>query len=132
MNDSIERTMFYGASPVIFKRAKEMRLNQTEAEKKLWDILKNKQTLGLRFKTQHPIDQFIADFYCHKIKLVIEVDGGIHQKEDNKEYDQGRTEELAMFGIEVIRFSNEEVLNEIEKVRIQIERKCKQIMGYEE
>ncbi len=76
--NTTERQMFYGATPLIFERANQLRKNQTESEKFLWEILKNKQMLGLRFKRQHPIDKFIADFYCHSLKLVIEVDGKIH------------------------------------------------------
>ena len=76
--NTTERQMFYGATPLIFERANQLRKHQTESEKLLWEILKNKRMLGLRFKRQHPIDKYIADFYCHSLKLVIEVDGKIH------------------------------------------------------
>ena len=84
--------------------------------------------LGLRFKPQHPIDIFIADFYCHPLKLVIEIDGGIHKSVDQREYDIGREAELEYWGIKVIRFTNEEVENNIthmqnEGVRICSERR---------
>lgn len=105
--------MFYGANPEIFVKAKELRENMTEAEKILWSRLNNKQ-LGKRFKPQHPISIFIVDFYCHSKKLVIEIDGGYHKTQF--EYDKGRTSELEHFGIKVIRFTNEEVLNDIDKV----------------
>ena len=82
----------------------------TDAEKALWNRI-NKNQLGTRFKAQHPIDIFIVDFYCHKYKLVIEVDGGYHV--NNQDYDEGRTAELEKFSIKVIRFLNEEVLNDI-------------------
>ena len=127
-NEPIERTMFYGATPVIFERARSMRLNMTAAEEKLWSILRNKQMLGLRFKAQHPINQFIADFYCHKIKLVIEADGDIHKDGQIKERDKGRTDELKNFGIEVIRFTNDQILNEIEMVKTKIEEKCRELL----
>jgi len=94
LSNPVERTMFYGAKPIIFERAKALRQNLTKAEKALWDILRKKQMLGLRFKQQHPISIFIADFYCHAIKLVIEVDGNIHNTEENKNYDKARTDEL--------------------------------------
>ena len=110
---TIERTMFYNASPLIFSRAEELRNNMTPEEMKLWGYLKKSQ-LGVRFKAQHPIERFIADFYCHKFKLVIEIDGKIHNLQ--KEYDIGRNVEMEKYGITVIRFSNEDVNNNIEKV----------------
>ena len=79
---------------------------------------------GLRFKAQHPIDIFIADFYCHALKLVIEIDGEIHHSNDQKEYDINREAELERFGIKVIRFTNMEVEQDIEKVRREIEKIC--------
>jgi very-short-patch-repair endonuclease len=128
LRDTIDRNMFYGATPIIFERAREMRLNPTEAEIKLWDVLKNKQMLGLRFKFQHPINQFIADFYCHKLKLVIEIDGKIHDVVIQKERDEGRTYELEKLGVMVIRFKNEEVMKSIEMVKVEIERVCSKLL----
>ncbi|MFK5857581.1 MAG: DUF559 domain-containing protein, partial [Bacteroidota bacterium] len=66
----------------------------------------------------------IADFYCHPVKLVVEVDGGIHKSSDQKEYDIGRTAELINWGIAVIRFTNEEVENNIKYVINEIEQNC--------
>lgn len=120
--------MFYKASPLIFERAKALRMNPTQAEKKFWDILRKKQILGLRFKHQHPINRFIADFYCHKIKLVIEVDGEIHDLSQNKERDENRTAELEEYGIEVMRFTNKEIFDEIELTKKKIEEKCKSLL----
>lgn len=116
--------MFYNAKPHIFEKAKMLRKHMTETEELLWDHLKGKKLFGLRFRPQHPIDIFIADFYCHPIKLVIEIDGGIHMSQDRKEYDLGRTEELNNWGIEVIRFTNEEIENEIIQVIKEIECVC--------
>jgi len=116
----MERKMFYNAKPHTFKKAKELRDNMTEAELKLWGILNKKQIEGLRFKAQHPIDKYIADFYCHPLKLVIEIDGGIHLTRDQKEYDFGRTEELNNHGIKVIRFTNDEVINHLDDVKDEI------------
>ena len=107
--------MFYGASPEIFKKARALRDNPTDEEKILWEKLRLKQ-LGVKFRRQHPINIYIADFYCHERKLVIEVDGDYHLKPDQKEYDELRTEIIQGFGIEVIRFKNEQVLKEIECV----------------
>ena len=107
--------MFYGASPDIFKKAKALRDNPTKAEKVLWEKLRLKQ-LGVKFRRQHPINIYIADFYCHEKELVIEVDEDYHLVPDQKEHDELRTEDLKEFGIEVIRFKNEQVLNEINEV----------------
>ena len=116
---SVERNMFYNAKPKTFRRAEFLRSNMTITENLLWEKLRKNQ-LGVRFKAQHPIDKFIADFYCHKAKLVIELDGEIHQNQ--KEYDIGRTAEMDRYGIKVIRFMNKEVFNNIEKVMQQIKK----------
>ena len=113
MQRTSQPDMFYGCKPEIFEKAKSLRENMTQAEKILWSRLNRKQ-LGVRFKSQHPIDIFIADFYCHKHKLVIELDGVIHDFQ--VDYDEGRTSEMERYGIKVIRFTNEEVLNSIESV----------------
>ena len=107
--------MFYNAKRNIFKNASELRKNMTGAEMQLWSRL-NKSQLGVRFKRQHPIDIFIADFYCHKYKLVVEVDGEYHNDEDQLEYDEGKTAELERFGITVIRFTNDDVMEDIDRV----------------
>lgn len=119
--------MFYGAEPIIFLRARKMRRQQTEAEIKLWEILQNKKMMGLRFKRQHPIYNYIADFYCHKIKLVIEVDGKIHLNHDRKEHDANRTAEMERLGIEVMRFTNKQVLDNLDDVKAKIESKCHEL-----
>jgi len=124
MNISDNVSMFYNAKPHIFEKAKGLRNNMTDAELILWEKLKGKQMLGLRFRAQHPIDIFIADFYCHPIKLVIEVDGGIHKIIGQREYDIGRTAELNYWGIEVIRFANDEIEMNIKQVVKEIEQVC--------
>ena len=112
--------MFYGAVKSVFDKAKQMRENMTEYESILWEHLKSKQMKGFRFKAQHPIARFIADFYCHKAKLVIEVDGNLHNSSEGQEYDQGRSYEMERFGIRIIRFTNEQVKNNIDLVRQEI------------
>jgi very-short-patch-repair endonuclease len=107
--------MFYGASPSVFAKARQLRKNTTDAEEVLWDRLKGKQ-LGVKFRRQHPIYMYVADFYCHSKKLVIEVDGKYHLKQEQKEYDQFRSEDIKEFGIEVIRFTNEEVIENTDSV----------------
>jgi cyclase len=75
----------------------------------------------VRFKRQHPILYFIADFYCHRAKLIIEVDGGYHNLQEQYIYDKNRDKELEEFGLKVIRFTNEQVFNDIENVLYVIE-----------
>jgi very-short-patch-repair endonuclease len=108
--------MFYGAKPEGFKKASWLRNNETEAEKHLWQRLNKNQLHGFRFKRQHPIGSYIADFYCHKAKLVIEIDGKSHNAREQKLYDTLRTEELEAYGLRVIRFSNDEVFRNIDEV----------------
>ncbi|MEA5576225.1 endonuclease domain-containing protein [Anabaena sp. UHCC 0451] len=92
-------------------RAKELRKNMTLAEKKLWyEYLRD---FKYRVHRQRPIDNFIVDFYCPQLKLVIEIDGDSHYTENAKEYDLQRTEILQGYGLKVIRFNNLEVLDNL-------------------
>jgi very-short-patch-repair endonuclease len=109
-------TLNLGAKNTDFSNAKVLRKTMTDAEKLLWNALRNRRLNGFKFRKQHPIKRFIADFYCHEARLVIEVDGDIHNDISKKEYDSGRTFELAEYNIRVIRFDNWEVLNEINMV----------------
>ncbi|HLP51802.1 MAG TPA: endonuclease domain-containing protein [Chitinophagales bacterium] len=104
--------MYYGAGPKLFEHAKQMRYAPTVAEKKLWDILNAEPYLKHKFRRQHPIARYIADFYSHSLKLVIEVDGGVHTQVEQKEYDEFRDEDMVGFEIIVLRLTNDEVLNE--------------------
>jgi very-short-patch-repair endonuclease len=115
----------YHSPPLVRQRAKELRWPQTPAEAALWERLQNKQLYGLKFRRQHPLHHFILDFYCHAHHLVIEVDGGIHQQQ--QDYDAARTEWLTQRGFKVIRFSNEEVLHDLETVLQKIAKACKVI-----
>ncbi|MBN1767747.1 MAG: DUF559 domain-containing protein [Prolixibacteraceae bacterium] len=108
-------SMHHGAMPILFELAKNNRLNPTDAEDFLWKQIAGSK-LGVRFKRQHPIAYFIADFYCHKARLIIEVDGGYHNIPSQYEYDCNRDFELEELGLKVIRFTNEEVLFDIENV----------------
>jgi very-short-patch-repair endonuclease len=111
--------------PEMLGKAKELRKNMTLAEKILWQRLRRKEIMGVRIRRQHPMSKFIADFYCHQAKLVIEVDGPYHNEEEQKNYDEGRYKELKEFGIEIIRFTNEEVESDIEAVLEKIREKLK-------
>ena len=119
-----DSNMFYGALPIHFEFARELRNNPTEAESFLWNHLHNIKVI--RFKRQHPILYFIADFYCHKAKLIIEVDGGYHTIPEQFLYDKNRDKELNELGLKVIRFINEQVLFEIEKTLYVIEKEIKE------
>jgi len=88
----------------------------TGAEMKLWQELRNHKFKGLKFRRQHPIGRFIVDFYCHEKRLVVEVDGSIHDLTEVKERDEGREEELKNFGLTIIRFTNGEIEYDIENV----------------
>lgn len=105
--------------PELVKRAKELRKNLTPAERRLWKYISRKQILGVDFDRQKPIDRYIVDFYCKQLKLAIEIDGQSH--DFKAEYDLKRQKILESFGIKVIRFSEREVLNDLESVLTQIE-----------
>ena len=116
----IERNMFYGAGRNIFEKATELRNNTTEAENILWNELKNREVFKAKFRRQHPIDIFIADFYCHKYKLVVEVDGGIHSDIEVQERDDGREHDIEKLGIKILRFTNSEIMTDIQTVKQRI------------
>ena len=116
--------LFYEASREIKARARELRQEMTGAETCLWKELRNSKLGGNKFRRQHPINIYIADFYCHKKRIVVEVDGGIHKRRENREYDENRTTDLERFGIQVLRFTNEEVLVQTEKVLYKIKEEC--------
>jgi very-short-patch-repair endonuclease len=100
--------------PTLVPTAKELRKNMTPAESKLW--YGYLRTFKFKVFRQRPIDHFIVDFYCPSLKLVIEVDGEYHFTEDGKAYDQERTQRLEGYGLKVIRFTNQQVLQEFESV----------------
>jgi imidazole glycerol-phosphate synthase subunit HisF len=108
--------MHYGAESFSYKNAEKLRENQTQAEALLWEELKNKKLDGLKFRRQHPVSRFVVDFYCHTLKLVIELDGGVHKSKEVRENDGNRQHELEEFGLKVLRFNNEEVLSDIVNV----------------
>ena len=107
--------IFEGANNLVFELAKDLRKNMTQAENVLWMHLKSGIN-GLKFRRQHPLGIYIADFYCHKIKLIIEADGSIHDKPELKEYDKEREECLKAKGYHILRFTNKEIFIGIETV----------------
>lgn len=96
--------------------ARELRKNMTAAERKLWSKIRRKQLNGLQFYRQKVIGNYIVDFYCHKAKLVIEIDGGQHFTREGRESDQSRDKYLRDLGLSILRFNNHEVLTNIEGV----------------
>ncbi len=99
----------------LVSRARELRKNTTETEKIFWDkIVSNKKLLGLKFTRQKPLGHFIVDFYCASLSLAVEVDGEVHDIQRDKERDNILKQK---FGIMVIRYKNEEVLKDIERIR---------------
>lgn len=109
-------------SPEIRERARELRSKPTPAEKKLWKFLSNRQLQGFKFRRQHGIGRFIADFYCHSVRLFVELDGGVHAKQ--VEQDAERTSWFEERGFYVIRFANDMVDKQIDVVIEKIKAIC--------
>ena len=106
---------------MIFEKAKKLRNNVTPTEMILWGTLKA-YFPGIKFRRQHPISFYIVDLYCHSKKLVIEIDGSIHDLEEIKIKDELRQKELELLGLKVIRFTTKEITNELESVLQKIEK----------
>ena len=117
-------TMFYGAGPQIFELAKKLRNNVTPTEMILWGRL-NEYFPNLKFRRQHPVSLYIVDLYCHTEKLVIEIDGSIHDLEEIKISDEVRQKVLEDLGLKVIRFTTNEIKNNLEAVLQTIEKNLK-------
>jgi very-short-patch-repair endonuclease len=97
----------------------------TDAERRLWQYLKRKQIHGLTFYRQRPIGPYVVDFYCARAGLVIELDGAQHQTDEGARSDATRDEFLRRKGLQVLRFSNQRVLNDTEKVVEEIKKAIK-------
>lgn len=106
-------------------KAKSLRKNSTFEEQKLWKNLKAKKLDGFKFRRQEPVENYIVDFICFETKLVIELDGGQHNQEANKEYDFHRTQFLESCGFKVVRFWNNQINNEMESVLSFILQECR-------
>jgi len=98
------------------ERSRKLRENMTVAEEYLWAKIRTDKIKGYRFYRQKPIGIYITDFYCHKAKLVVEIDGSQHCSKQNREYDQARSDFFTSLGIRVIRFSNQDTLSNINAV----------------
>ncbi len=95
-------------------RRRTLRNNMPKSEVILWSKLKNKQILGERFLRQYSVDQYVLDFYCPRLKLAIEVDGDSHFVTGTEEYDKERQEYIEAFGIQFLRFTNEDVCKNVD------------------
>lgn len=100
----------------IIQAARDLRKRQTQAEKILWGILRDRQFKNFKFRRQHPFGRFIADFYCHQAKLIIELDGAIHKIKDQKIYDSLRDDIIKRYGMKILRFKNQEIISDMGKV----------------
>lgn len=116
ISDEYADNLHKGAKASTFENARLLRQKETAAEKKLWPYLRNRLLKGRKFRRQHAVANYVLDFYCHECKLAVELDGAIHNEQMNRQYDIARTELLNSMKITVIRFRNEEVLNNVESV----------------
>ena len=128
IGDKNKSSMFYGASPMIFELAKKLRNNVTETEMILWGRLRQ-YFPKLKFRRQHPVSIYIADFYCHSKKMIIEIDGSIHNLPKVKANDIERQKDLEGLGIKVIRFTNKDIMKNSDQVLQIIEKNLKSIIN---
>ena len=119
-------TLHFNKNTEKYKR-RQLRKNSTTAERILWKYLKARGLSGQKFRRQYSIGTFVIDFYCSNLKLAIELDGASHDTKDVKIYDKEREEIIKTFGIRFIRFRNEEVYSNLEKVLDNIKEKIQEI-----
>jgi len=100
----------------IFDLCRRLRKTQTKTEKLLWACLRRKRLNGLKFRRQHPLGRYIADFYCPEVRLAIELDGTVHNLKDQKDYDELRKEMVEVHRVWVLRIRNQEIEKSIEGV----------------
>ena len=116
MSSKYDDKLFKGAKAAIFENARSLRKKGTVAEDLLWQELRNRKLQGMKFRRQHPINHYVADFFCSEKRLIIEVDGIVHHTKEAKENDEARTKDLASMGIQVLRFTNDEVEKDMNSV----------------
>jgi very-short-patch-repair endonuclease len=115
--------------PALLRAARDLRAHMTDAEHALWACLRRKHLGGYRFRRQHPIAQYVLDFYCPAVRLAVEVDGGQHGTDSGRERDAARTAFLKARGIRVLRFWNSDVNTNLEGVLIRIWEGLQQAKG---
>jgi len=113
------------------EKRRNLRRDQTYCEKILWIYLRDRKTLGYKFRRQYSVDHFVIDFYCPQLKLAIELDGSVHDLPDQKEYDAYRQEYLEKFGITFCRITNDELMSNakmaFEKIENAIKLLCSKV-----
>ena len=113
-----------GVSKTVQDTARVLRKETTPAEELLWRELRGQKLAGMKFRRQHPVGRFIVDFYASAQHLVVELDGSIH--DNNQEQDEARSELLRSYGYKVLRFQNEQVLNALPQVLVAITKAASQ------
>ena len=111
------------------EKRRKLRQEQTYVEKIVWLYLRNRKMFGYKFKRQYSIDQYVVDFFCPELKLALEIDGGIHEMEENKLYDKERQSYIESYGIEFLRIKNEELLGNPNKAFEKIAEKIKSMQN---
>ncbi len=119
-----KESMHLNAKVSTFRNAEKLRNRLTASEKILWEELRKRKLIDLKFRRQHPISRYVLDFYCHEAKLGIELDGKYHEKKSQQLYDKDRTENLEKYNIQIIRFTNDDVINSLQKVLNRIQEAC--------
>jgi very-short-patch-repair endonuclease len=117
-----------GAEPIKILLSREMRRHPTQAEARLWSALRSRQLGGWKFRRQHVIVGYIADFYCADLRLVVEVDGWVH--DELRPEDEARETDLRRAGVEVVRFSNDAVFCELHNVLAVLGHRCAHRAAY--
>jgi very-short-patch-repair endonuclease len=102
--------------PNLLAFARQLRQTQPDAESLMWALLRDRRLAGFKFRRQHPVEPYVLDFYCHKVKFAVELDGGQHNTDVARRYDEERTLFLTRQGIRVLRFWNHDVLQDTDAV----------------
>ena len=113
--------------PASIQNARNFRKHPTASEKLLWHALRDRQIAGAKFRRQHPVNQFVLDFFCREKLIAIEIDGGIHAKTEIVNHDLERTEYLMLQGITVLRFTTDEVMHSLDVVLLEIRKALREM-----
>lgn len=120
----MKQQRYHGSPSAVKQRARELRQEMTQAEVVLWARLRNRGLGSLKFRRQHPIGSFVVDFYCDRFQLVVEIDGAVHDGQQAR--DEARTAWLTERGYQIVRFRNEEVLENLSAVLEKILAACRE------
>ena len=114
--------LWTSSSPQIRRRAKALRQRMTEAERSFWEAVRNRRLAGAKFRRQCPLGPFIVDFYCAELKLIVEIDGDIHHDSIQRANDVERDAECGAHGYTVLRFTNQQVNQELNHLLLELTR----------